>query len=67
MPSQQMFDKVALLAEGAMPAEATWQERREAYVSLLEVFPALEDVTSEKVVMGGVPGLRFSAADSDGS
>lgn len=38
MPSQEMFDKVALLAEGAMPAEATWQERREAYDSLLEVF-----------------------------
>lgn len=67
MPSQEMFDKVTLLAEGAMPAEATWQERREAYDSLLEVFPALEDVTIEKVVMGGVPGLRYCAPDSDES
>ena len=67
MPSQEMFDKVALLAEGSLPAEASWQERRESYDSLLEVFPAMEDVASEPITMGGVPGLRFRATDSDDS
>jgi monoterpene epsilon-lactone hydrolase len=65
MPSQEMFDKVALLTEGSLPASATWQQRRESYDSLVEVFPAMDDVESTKVVAGGVPGLRFAAADSD--
>ncbi len=65
MPSQEMFDKVALLSEGSLPAEASWQERRDFYDSLGEVFPAMDDVSTEEVTMGGVPGLRFAATGSN--
>ncbi|MBN34100.1 MAG: alpha/beta hydrolase [Rhodospirillaceae bacterium] len=67
MLSREMQANLALLSEGSLPAEATWKERRESYDSLSEAFPPLPEVVVERVDLGGVPGLRYAAANSDES
>ncbi|MBT6202460.1 MAG: alpha/beta hydrolase [Rhodospirillaceae bacterium] len=67
MLSDAMKANLVLLSEGALPAEATWQERREAYDSLSEVFPGLPEVRCEEIDLGGVPGLRYIPPGADES
>jgi len=67
MLSDPMKANLAILSEGSLPAEATWQERRDSYDSLSEAFPVLSDVTIEGVDMGGVPGLLYAAEGADRS
>ncbi len=65
MISKQMNAKLSLLAEGSLPADATWQEHRQAYDSLGEVFPALPGVRREDAACGGIKGFRYVPPGAD--
>ena len=65
MLSEPMKANLALLREGALPADATWRERREAYDSLIEAFPALPAVAREDAQFGGVSGFRYMPPGGD--
>ena len=65
MLSKQMTANLKLLAEGSLPADATWQERRESYDSLGEAFPALPEVRREDAEFGGVRGIRYVPPGAD--
>ena len=65
MLSKQMTTKLELLAEGSLPADATWQEHRESYDSLGEAFPALPEVRRENAEFGGIKGFRYVPPGAD--
>ncbi len=65
MLSRQMTANLALLAEGSSGTDATWQEHRESYDSLGEVFPALPGVRRENAEFGGIEGFRYVPPGAD--
>jgi epsilon-lactone hydrolase len=65
MPSAEMEKYMAILTQDLPPPDAKFAEHRAFYDTLSIHFPALAEVSSELVNLGGVRTLRYTPPDAD--